>query len=221
MAYKQKRNPFKKMSTMLAEGAGAAETPGRDFRAPTKKLTPLNKGIAKEKTFEEEEGKSQPMSIDGKTPDKELMAATGAGEATSEKITTDPPERDLENPPDPDREDGGYDDDGGPPDVPHPSEIEGDQNEGGNTPKNPDEDPPRTVSKEDAQKEKERFQRQKERFEARNPGYTIDEKGFVIPKKPSRNTELQSRKTEGPPPPPMKKLGADKQAWQNLHDGKI
>ena len=109
MAYKQKRNPFKKMSTMLAEGAGAAETPGRDFRAPTKKLTPLNKGIAKEKTFEEEEGKSQPMSIDVKTPDKELMAATGAGEATSEKITTDPPERDLENPPDPDREDGGYD----------------------------------------------------------------------------------------------------------------
>lgn len=208
MAYKQKRNPFKKMSTMLAEGAGAAETPGRDFRAPTKKLTPLNKGIAKEKTFEEEEGKSQPMSIDVKTPDKELMSTTGAGEATSEKITTDPPKRDLENPPDPDREDGGYDDDGGPPDVPHPSEV-----------KNPDEDPPRAISQEDAQEEKERFQRQKERFEARNPGYTIDEKGFVIPKKPSRNTELQSRKAEGPPP--MKKLGADKQAWQNLHDGKI
>ena len=183
MAYKQKRNPFKKMSTMLAEGAGAAETPGRDFRAPTKKLTPLNKGIAKEKTFEETEGKSQPMSIDVKTPDKELMGATEAGgkwdDLQSEK-------RDLENPPDPDREDGGYDDDGGPPDVPHPSEepggVEGEGNKGGNVgdiptgpdgkpsnvkdqgTKNPDEDPPRAVSEEDAQEEKERFQRQKERF---------------------------------------------------------
>jgi len=191
MAYKQKRNPFKKMSTMLAEGAGAAEEPGRDFRAP------LNKGIAKEKTFEETEGKAQPMSIDiEKASEAGVTGAMmgGAAEAASERLTTDPP--------DPDREDGGHDEDGGPPNIPPPSEN-----------KNPDEDPPPRVSREDAQQEEERFNRQRIRFEERNPGYTIDEKGFIIRKR--QESKLATKKT------PLPKLGSDEKAWQDLHDGNL
>jgi len=190
MAYKQKRNPFKRMSTMLAEGAGAAEEPGRDFRAP------LNKGIAKEKTFEETEGKAQPMSIDI----EKTSEAGAAGAMMGGTAKTPPPE-----PPDPDREDGGYDDDGGPPDVPHPSEKK--------VRKNPDEDPPPRLSREDAQEEEERFNRQRIRFEERNPGYTIDEKGFIIEKR--QKSKLATKKT------PLTKLGSDEKAWQDLHDGNL